>query len=149
MGSMFAVSIAGALFFASADTSAGSPDITGPEFEYTAGDRRGAGTFSALARSARHVPIAWSYRGRRDQVRARVRLERFVVRGDIEILQETLAEAAPPSRFRSPASPFSYAGTATFDLRPGDVYGFRVVSGGFEADTYLQPRACRWSLPAP
>jgi hypothetical protein len=151
---MFAVSIAGALFFASADTSAGDDDgmaviaPSGPEFEYSAGDRRGAGTFSALARSARRLPIHWSYRGRRDQVRERVRLERFVVRGDIEIFHETLAEASPPSRFRSPASPFSYSGTSTFDLRPGDVYGFRIVSGVFEVETRLQPRGCRWSIPA-
>ena len=89
-----------------------------------------------------------SYRGRRDQVRERVRLERFVVRGDVEIFHETLAEAAPPSRFRSPASPFAYSGTSTFDLRPGDVYGFRIVSGTFEVGTQLQPRGCRWSLPA-
>ena len=57
----------------------------------------------------------------------RVELERFVRRGDEEILQETLTEPGRPG----PSGGFAYTGTSTFDVWPGDIYGFRMSGSDF------------------
>jgi hypothetical protein len=123
---MFAVSIAGSLFFATVGT-ADSAGAT-PEFEYAPGACRGAWTFSAVANTAGLVPVEWCYRGSRSRFQARARLEQFVRRAGEEIVNLAIAEAGPaPPSTRTPSS-FAYTGVARFDLEPGDVYGFRLAT---------------------
>ena len=98
-----------------------------PRFDYHVNGDGGVWIFKAEARSARRIAVAWTYTGFHAWFNVRVELERFVRRGDDEILQETLTDAGPPG----PSSGFTYSGTATFDVWPGDVYGFRMSGSDF------------------
>jgi hypothetical protein len=98
-----------------------------PRFEYHVNGGGGVWIFSAAARSARRISVTWCYTGFHAWFNVCVELERFIRRGDDEILQETLNEAGRPE----PSSGFAYDGTSTFDVWPGDVYGFRMSGSDF------------------
>ena len=57
----------------------------------------------------------------------RVELERFIRRGDEEILLQALTEPNRPAT----SGGFVYAGTTTVDVWPGDTYGFRMSGSDF------------------
>jgi hypothetical protein len=98
-----------------------------PRFEYHVNGDGGVWIFSAKARSTRRVTVAWSYTGFHAWFNVRVELERFIRRGDAEILQETLTDGGRPG----PSSGFTYTGISTFDIWPGDTYGFRMSGSDF------------------
>lgn len=98
-----------------------------PRFEYHVNGDGGVWIFSAVAQSARRIPIEWCYSGFHAWFHVRVELERFIRRGDHEVLQETLTEPGRPG----PSGGFAYAGTSTFDVWPGDIYGFRMSGSDF------------------
>jgi hypothetical protein len=100
---------------------------THPRFEYHVNGDGGVWIFSAKARSARRISLAWSYTGFHAWFNVCVELERFVRRGDAEILQETLTDSGRPG----PSSGFTYTGESTFDVWPGDTYGFRMSGSDF------------------
>jgi hypothetical protein len=98
-----------------------------PRFEYHVNGDGGVWIFSATAQSARRIAVAWTYTGFHAWFHVRVELERFIRRGDAEVLQETLTESGRPG----PSSGFAYTGIASFDVWPGDVYGFRMSGSDF------------------
>lgn len=100
-----------------------------PRFEYHVHSDGGAWTFSTRAAAARRVTIPWSYTGFHAWFSVRVELERFIIRDDDLVLEETLTQA---DRFAAPGG-FAYYGTSTFDVWEGDVYGFRMSGSAFAA----------------
>jgi hypothetical protein len=104
-----------------------------PRFEYSA-SRSGSWTFSAVAGSTRAVPVKWAYTGFHAWFQVRVSLERFVSRGGVDVVNETLANAGPVNCCSAPSGGFTYGGTSTFNLQKGDVYGFRMAGSNFDSD---------------
>jgi hypothetical protein len=98
-----------------------------PRFEYHVNGHGGVWIFSAVARSARRIGLDWCYSGFHAWFNVRVELECFIRRGDAEVFQETLTEAGRPAS----SGGFAYTGTSTFDVWPGDIYGFRMSGSDF------------------
>lgn len=105
---------------------------TFPRFEYQVHGHSGDWTFSTEARADRCVWIAWSYAGFHAWFDVRVKLERFVQRGGEEFERASLAYAGPEHIGSDPTGGFAYGGAASFDVRPGDVYGFRMSGRDFD-----------------
>ena len=101
--------------------------VTRPRFEYHLNGDGGLWTFSTQARSARRIVVDWCYSGFHAWFNVRVELERFIRRGDEIVFQETLTEPGRPSS----SGGFAYTGTSTFDVWPGDIYGFRMSGNDF------------------
>jgi hypothetical protein len=100
--------------------------ISRPRFEYEVHAEAGEWTFITSARSRQIVSIAWSYTGFHAWFDVRVKLERFVRRGDGEIARETLVKAGIAHGGLEPSGGFTCSGMSSFDVLPGDVYGFRM-----------------------
>src|SRR3954463_13364132 len=98
-----------------------------PRFEYHVNGDGGVWVFSAAARQARRIAVDWCYSGFHAWFNVRVELERFVHRGGQEVLLETLTEPGRPGS----SGGFAYTGTSTFDVWPGDIYGFRMSGSDF------------------
>ena len=71
----------------------------------------------------------------------RVAIEKYVVRGGKEIVKETLASAGPVMCCTAPSGGFKYKGDTTFDLQPGDVYGFRLSGSHGDGPTPWRARS--------
>jgi hypothetical protein len=97
-----------------------------PRFEYHVHAEAGEWTFQTSARSRRIVSVAWSYTGFHAWFDVRVKLERFVRRGDGEVARETLVKAGVVHGGLDPSGGFTCSGMSSFDVLPGDVYGFRM-----------------------
>ena len=105
--------------------------------DYSVNGYSGNWTFSNTAKSARKQPIAWRYKGYHAWFQVRVAIEQFVIRNGVEIVKQTLQSAGPVNCCAAPSGGFDYTGTATFDLQPGDVYGFRMSGSNFDSDRRL------------
>ena len=108
-----------------------------PVLDYSAAGSSGSWKFSATAGSARVQSVDWRYKGYHAWFMVRVAIEKFVVRGGTEIVTETLHSAGPVNCCASPSGGFDYTGKTTFDLQPGDVYGFRMSGSHFDSDRRL------------
>lgn len=97
-----------------------------PRFHYHVHAEAGEWTFSTSARARRTVSVAWSYTGFHAWFDVRVKLERFVRRGDGEVARETLVRAGVVHGGLDPSGGFTCSGMSSFDVLPGDVYGFRM-----------------------
>ena len=97
-----------------------------PRFEYEVHAEAGEWTFSTSARSHRKISLAWSYTGFHAWFDVRVKLERFVRRGDGEVARETLVRAGVAHGGLDPSGGFTCSGMSSFEVLPGDVYGFRM-----------------------
>jgi hypothetical protein len=115
-------------------TVASDGTMTRARFEYSVHGDIGAWTFSAVAGSERSIPVEWSYGGFHAWLQLHVKLERFVRRGDAELVREPLAEAGPADRRVEPSGSFVYGGMSTFDVQPGDVYGFEMSGSDYHGD---------------
>jgi hypothetical protein len=98
----------------------------GARFEYHVNGTGGLWEFATTARSARRISIAWSYTGFHAWFNVNVELERFVRRGASEIFLERLTDARPRS-----SGGFAFCGESSFDVWPGDEYGFRMSGSDF------------------
>ena len=105
--------------------------------DYSANAHSGNWTFGNTAKSARKQSIAWRYKGYHAWFQVRVAIEQFVIRNGVEIAKQTLQSAGPVNCCAAPSGGFDYTGTATFDLQPGDEYGFRISGGNFDSDNRL------------
>jgi subtilisin family serine protease len=105
--------------------------------DYSVNGFTGNWTFSNTAKSARKQPIAWRYKGYHAWFQVRVAIEQFVIRNGSEIVKQTLQSAGPVNCCAAPSGGFDYTGTATFDLQPGDIYGFRMSGSHFDSDSRL------------
>jgi hypothetical protein len=101
---------------------------TDPQFDYSATAFSGSWTFSAVAGSARSVPVAWDSSGFYSYFHVSAGLTRFIQRNGIDILTESLVSTGAVDCCDPPSDGFDYSGTTTFDVQPGDVYGFRVAT---------------------
>jgi subtilisin family serine protease len=121
-----------------ATTTVTSDGTTGnPVLDYSVNGYSGNWTFSTTAKSARKQPITWRYKGYHAWFQVRVAIEQFVIRNGTEIVKQTLQSAGPVNCCAAPSGGFDYTGTATFDLQPGDVYGFRMSGSNFDSDHRL------------
>ena len=110
-----------------------------PQFDYDAtGNFDGSWTFNATAASDRAVPLKWEYSGLHAWYLVRVKLEKFVQRGGVDVAKETLVDAGPAICCTSPSDGFAYKGDTTFQVKKGDVYGFRLSGGNFDANMILR-----------
>jgi subtilisin family serine protease len=106
-------------------------------FNYSTNGYSGNWTFSNTAKSARKQSITWRYNGYHAWYQVRVAIEQFVIRNGTEIVKQKLQSAGPVNCCAAPSGGFDYTGTATFDLQPGDVFGFRMSGGNFDSDHRL------------
>jgi hypothetical protein len=104
---------------------------------YSATAFSGNWTFSNTAKSVRRQSIGWRYTGYHAWFQVRVAIERYVIRDGVEIATKTLQSAGPVNCCAAPSGGFNYTGTATFDLQPGDEYGFRMSGGNSDRDNRL------------
>jgi hypothetical protein len=116
--------------------------------KYSVAGQSGSWTFSATAKTARKQAATWHYNGYHAWFQVRVGIEKFVVRNGKEIATEKLAGAGPVNCCAAPSGGFDYTGTTTFDLQPGDVYGFRMTGSNFDSDRRLLG-TLTLSLPTP
>jgi hypothetical protein len=98
-----------------------------PSLQYKVAGFKGAWELKATAKAARKQPIGWNYKGFHSWAGVRVAIEKYVSRGGKDIVKETLASGGPAMCCTPPSGGFQYGGTTTFDLQPGDVYGFRLT----------------------
>jgi hypothetical protein len=117
---------------------AGASDAD-PRFDYDSlGVYSGSWTFGTVAASTRSVPVAWDYSGLHAWFQVRVGLERFVARGGTDVLRETLVSAGPAVCCTTPSDGFRYTGRSTFEVRKGDVYGFRMTGSNSDYNQILR-----------
>jgi hypothetical protein len=121
------------------DGSTDRPRFARARFEYSVHGENGAWTFTTVADAQRRVSVAWSYGGFHAWLQMHVKIERFVRRGDTIVVREPLAEAGPADRRTEPSGSFVFGGTSTFDVQPGDVYGFRMCGSDFDGDLRRWP----------
>ena len=107
-----------------------------PVFDYSTSGRTGNWTFSATAKTARTQPIVWRYKGYHAWFQVRVGLKQFVIRNGQET-ETDLRSEGPVNCCSAPSGGFDYTGTATFDLRPGDTYGFKMSGSNADSDRRL------------
>jgi hypothetical protein len=99
-----------------------------PRVDYNApGAFSGDWTTSVVAGSTRPVALAYEASGFYSWFRVQVRLERFIRRGGIDVLRETLVQEGPTDCCSAPSGGFNYQGISTFDVKSGDVYGFHII----------------------
>jgi hypothetical protein len=110
-----------------------------PKFHYQSLDvSSGAWTFNTVAASARSVPVDYEYSGFNAFFQVTVSLQRFVQRGGVDVLADTLINDGPADCCTPPSGGFDYTGSTTFpDLQPGDVYGFRLTGSNGDANQTL------------
>ena len=102
-----------------------------PQFDYNVNDFSGAWTFSTVAGSARSVPVAYASTGFYSWYQVKTNLEAFVSRGGVDVSTKVLARQGPTDCCDAPSGGFAYSGTTTFDVKAGDVYGFRISGSNF------------------
>jgi subtilisin family serine protease len=121
-----------------ATTTVTSDGTNGPAvLNYSTVGWSGNWTFQNTAQSARKQSIAWRYNGYHAWFQVRVAIEQFVIRNGVEIVKQSLQSAGPVNCCAAPSGGFDYRGSATFDLQPGDTYGFRMSGGNFDSDRRL------------
>jgi hypothetical protein len=99
-----------------------------PRVDYNApGASSGNWSMSVVAGSTRPVTLAWEASGFYSWFMVKVRFERFIRRGGIDVLRETLVQEGPTSCCSAPSGGFNYQGITTLDVKSGDVYGFQVI----------------------
>src|SRR4051795_2397017 len=101
-----------------------------PQFDYGVNDFTGSWTFSAVAASARSIPVAYDSSGYYSWYQVSTKLERFIQHG-AAVTYSPLEQEGPVDCCEAPSGGFDYKGTTTFDVQPGDVYGFRVSGSNF------------------
>src|SRR4051794_15879693 len=109
-----------------------------PEFDYAAKGFSGSWSYSTVGGSTRAVPVKWDYSGFHAWYQVKVSLVRFIQRGGVDIVAESLVNQGPVNCCAAPSGGFAYAGTTTFDVQKGDVYGFRMAGGNFDSNDTLQ-----------
>lgn len=89
--------------------------------------------FTTTAAQAGTVSLPWSYVGFHSFFRVRVWLYAVVN----NTVVGTLVNAGPVNCCSSPSGGFSYGGTYTFTVQPGDTYGFRFGGQNFDSNSVL------------
>ena len=104
-----------------------------PQFDYsTVG--AGTWTFSNAAATTRAVPVTYDYSGFHAWFAVRVKLVAFVSRAGADVSTNVLADQGPVNCCTAPSGGFAFKGQTTFDVRAGDVYGFRLSGSNGDSD---------------
>ena len=85
------------------------------------------------ASSAGTINIPWRYTGFHAFFQVTVKLDAFVVGASGPDTQTNLLTAGPANCCAAPSAGFDYSGTASFNVQPGDIYGFTLT--GTNGDT--------------
>ena len=80
--------------------------------------------------------LAWSYTGFHAYFEVRVGLSVFVKHGTVTTTTP-LVSAGPANCCTTPSGGFSYAGTTTVTVSPGDTYGFMLTGSNFDSNATL------------
>ncbi|WP_028065678.1 HYR domain-containing protein [Solirubrobacter soli] len=104
-----------------------------PQFDYSVVST-GAWTFTNVAATARQVPMAYDYSGFHSWFNVRVKLVAFVSRGGSDVWTKSIVDAGPVNCCTAPSGGFSYKGQTSFDVKAGDVYGFRISGSNGDSD---------------
>jgi hypothetical protein len=97
----------------------------------------GTWEFSTTADSARAVELDWAYDGFHAWAGVMVGLEAFVTRG-VDTTLTPLVNAGPTwCCDGEPSGGFSYDGTVTLSVQPGDTYGFKLSGSNADSDRTL------------
>ena len=105
-------------------------------------------TFQATAKTARTQPVAYHYKGYHAWYQVTVGLQQFVIHNGVETDTALQGGAGPVNCCAAPSGGFDYSGTATFDLQPNDVYGFKMSGANADSDARLLG-TLSLSIPAP
>jgi hypothetical protein len=120
-------------------TVASDGTTSDPEFDYNATAFSGSWTFSAVAGSARSVPVAYDSSGFYSYFMVTAGLQAFIQRNGVDVSATTLVNAGPANCCDPPSGGFDYKGTYTFaDLQQGDTYGFRLTGSNQDGAQTLQ-----------
>jgi hypothetical protein len=92
--------------------------------------------FTTTAAQAGTVSLPWSYTGFHSFFQVRVRLYAVVN----NTVVGTLVNDGPVNCCSQPSGGFSYHGTHTFTVQPGDTYGFRFGGQNFDSNDVLSGR---------
>jgi hypothetical protein len=111
---------------------------TNPQFDYSATAFDGSWTFSTTAGSARSVPVAWESSGFYSFYQVTAGMVAFIHRGASDVFTQPLYNTGPADCCDPPSGGFDYKGTTTFDVQPGDVYGFRLTGHNNDGAQTLQ-----------
>lgn len=93
-------------------------------------------TLHTVATSASQVAVGWEYTGLHGWSSVKVKLNAFVTRGE-ETQEVPILDDWTDFCCISPSNGFSYAGNYTFDLQPGDVYGFNFGGNNGDAGSFI------------
>ena len=103
------------------------------EFRYNnPGPFSGAWTFSTTAALAGSHDLSWVYGGFHSFFKVTVSLVAFVDNGTT-VTNFTLINAGPVNCCSSPSNGFHYTGSYTFNVQPGDIYGFKMTGSHFDS----------------
>lgn len=110
------------------------------EFTYdNPGPFSGAWEFSTTAGAAGTHTVNWTYSGFHSWFQVRVMLDAFVYDGSTTTTVN-LVNDGPANCCSSPSGGFSYSGTYTFVVQPGDEYGFQMSGSHFDSARQLKGR---------
>ena len=90
--------------------------------------------FTTTASKRRTIAQPWSYSGFHAYFNVTVTVD-AVVNG---VVVATLLNAGPENCCTTPSAGFGYNGSYTFDVRPGDTYGFRFGGSNYDSNNVLQ-----------
>jgi hypothetical protein len=94
----------------------------------------GTWTFTTTATSAGTVKVPYSWTGLHAFFRVTTHLESFVTGGATDVL----VNDGPVDCCTAPSNGFSYGGVASFDVQPGQTYGFRLSGSNFDTNNFLR-----------
>ena len=93
-------------------------------------------TFSTTANSNGPLQLAWRYEGFHAYFSVTMHLEAFVIHDGLPTYQ-TLLSQGPANCCGTPSAGFNNSGAATFEVQPGDIYGFRFGGRNFDSNWVL------------
>jgi hypothetical protein len=109
----------------------------GTSMQYAIKGRSGTWTMQATAGYTHKPTVPWRYKGFHAYYRVTVGIERFVIRDGREIMHENLVSASAQQCCSAPSGGFDYSSKTQFDVRQGDIYGFRMTGSNSDRDARL------------
>jgi hypothetical protein len=109
-----------------------------PQFDYDYPAASGAWTYSTVAATTRSIPATYDSSGLYAWAGVQTKLEAFVSRAGADVASKILAQEGPVWCCTAPSNGFSYKGQTTFDVKAGDVYGFRISGSNADMNRILR-----------
>lgn len=125
------------------DTTVVADGTTGPAtfsyafFDPDNGCGDGSWTFSTVADQPGSVTLDWAYSGTNAYFQVRAGLSAFLTPASGTPTTNTLVADGPVNCCTAPSVNFSYSGSLTFDVQPGDQYGFTMTGSNGDSNSTL------------